>query len=499
MYLLGYDIGSSSIKAAVINGENGRLLANSISPSQEMDISAPQPGWAEQSPEMWWEHVKNATAMLANEFDGSMYDIGAVGISYQMHGLVVVDKAQHALRPSIIWCDSRAVSIGDKAFDEIGPDRCLTHLLNSPGNFTASKLAWIKRNEPDIFTRIDQIMLPGDYIAMRLAGATSTTETGLSEGIFWDYQNEGLSDLVLDYYGFDKRLIPRVYPSFSIPGEVQASVAAELGLKAGIPISYRAGDQPNNALALNVLQPGELAASAGTSGVVYGISSTPLYDPKTRVNTFLHVNHSKAKPRFGVLLCVNGTGRMNSWLKQLFSHAGNQADYAGLNSTASAIPIGSDKLVILPFGNGAERTLHNRDIGASIHNLQLNTHNRGHILRAAQEGIAFAMNYGVSIMRGMGMEIDMIRGTHSGMFLSDIYTEAFANITGATIELYDTDGAQGAARGAGIGCGYFKSPNDAFDGLQPIKKIEPDESLRASYAEAYSLWEDDLNKQLPSS
>ena len=496
MYLLGYDIGSSSIKAAIIDGATGKFLASATSPSQELEIAAPKPGWAEQSPEEWWDHVKIATTMLAQQLDGSMHDVGAIGISYQMHGLVVVDKQQQVLRPSIIWCDSRAVAIGDKAFDAIGHDRCLSRLLNSPGNFTASKMRWIKENEPDIYSKIDSLMLPGDYIALRLTGAASTTETGLSEGIFWDYQEEELSNLILDHYDFDRRLIPPAYPSFAIQGELLEAVAKELDLKPRIPISYRAGDQPNNALALNVLNPGELAASAGTSGVVYGISPIPIYDPETRVNTFIHVNHTKEQQRFGVLLCVNGTGRLNSWLKQLFSEAGNAARYEDLNKVAGEVPIGSDELVILPFGNGAERTLLNRDIGASIHNLQFNTHTKGHMLRAAQEGIAFAMNYGLAVIREMGMDINVIRAANTGMFQSEIFQDVFTNITGATIELYDSDGAIGAARGAGIGCGYFSSPEDAFEGLRAIKIIDPDAALQGRYAEIYSIWVEELSRQL---
>ena len=497
LYLLGYDIGSSSVKAAVIDGASGKLLASAASPATEMEIKAPRPGWAEQAPVLWWEHVKISTSMLREELGASLGNVGAIGISYQMHGLVTVDKNQHVLRPAIIWCDSRAVGIGERAFKEIGPERSLTHLLNSPGNFTASKLRWVQENEPDIYSKIDCIMLPGDYIAMKMTGSPSTTETGLSEGIFWDYKSEGLSDLVLSCYELDRHLIPQVYPSFSIQGELLASTANELGLPAGIPISYRAGDQPNNALALNVLQPGEWAASAGTSGVVYGISAEPIYDVETRVNTFIHVNHTSDRRRYGVLLCVNGTGRLNSWLKSLFYDGESSVSpYDEMNQRAQAVPIGADDLVFLPFGNGAERTLMNKDIGAALLNLQLNMHTMGHILRAAQEGIAFAMNYGVSIMRDMGMELNTIRATHSGMFLSPLFTEAFTNATGVTLEIYDTDGAQGAARGAGIGAEYFRSEEEAFGGLVPVKTISPVRALQEKYGAAYHKWRLALHKQI---
>jgi xylulokinase len=499
MHVLGYDIGSSSIKAAIIDAESGRLAAGASSPETELDISAPKRGWAEQKPDTWWEHVKLATAEISGELGDKMHDVAAIGISYQMHGLVVVDKDQQVLRPSIIWCDSRAVDIGDEAFRELGPEHCLRSFLNSPGNFTASKLKWVKDNEPALYAQIDKIMLPGDYIAMKLTGSVATSISGLSEGILWDYLEEGPAQAILDYYGISGDLIPEVYPNFAIQGELSSAAAAELGLKPGIPVSYRAGDQPNNALAVNVLQPGELAASAGTSGVVYGVSPSPIYDPESRVNTFIHVNHSSEKPSYGVLLCVNGTGSLNSWLKHQFM-GGREEDsiYDEMNRLASNVSIGSENLIILPYGNGAERTLNNRDIGASIHNLQLNTHTRGHILRAAQEGIAFSLNYGVGIMRDMGLEISAVRGTHSGMFHSPLYAEVFANVTGAVLELYNTDGAEGAARGAGIGAEIFKDPADAFSGFNPIKVYEPIRELQDTYQEAYAKWYQVLTNTLPS-
>ncbi|MEE9167603.1 MAG: FGGY family carbohydrate kinase [Candidatus Neomarinimicrobiota bacterium] len=499
MYLLGYDIGSSSIKAAVIDAESGQLATRASSPDTELDISAPKRGWAEQEPETWWEHVKLATAEMSGKLGETMQDIAAIGISYQMHGLVVVDKDHQALRPSIIWCDSRAVDIGEEAFRVLGPEYCLSHFLNSPGNFTASKLKWVKDNEPELFSEIDRFMLPGDYIAMKLTGFSSTTESGLSEGILWDYVEKGLAQPILDQYGIPSDLVPEVYPSFSIQGKLTRGPAAELGLKPGIPLSYRAGDQPNNALSVNVLKPGELAASAGTSGVVYGVSQSASYDQQSRVNTFIHVNHDQDNPSYGVLLCVNGTGSLNSWLKgMLEGGGGSELSYKTMNRLAADIPIGSEDLIILPYGNGAERTLNNRDIGASIHNLQLNTHTQGHILRAAQEGIAFALNYGVGIMREMGLEISTVRATRSGMFLSPLYAEIFANVTGAVLELYDTDGAEGAARGAGIGAGIFKDPTDAFSGFNPIEVHEPIRELQETYQEAYSKWYQVLKHFLPS-
>ena len=486
MYLLGFDIGSSSVKTSLVNAKNGKCVASAFYPKSEAPITAVQPGWAEQDPEMWWTNLKLALADVMAASGAKAEDVDAIGISYQMHGLVCVDKNQQVLRPSIIWCDSRAVPFGEKAFKEIGEEMCLKHLLNSPGNFTASKLAWVKKNEPELFERIDKIMLPGDYIAMRLTGEACTTVSGLSEGMLWDFQKNDVADFLLEYYGFDRSVIPAIRPTFSEQGRMTAQAAAELGLKEGTPITYRAGDQPNNALSLNVFNPGEIASTAGTSGVVYGVNGVTDYDPLSRVNTFAHVNHTGTDPRTGVLLCINGTGILNSWMKR--NVAPENISYAEMNDLAAQAPIGSAGVSIMPFGNGAERMLQNQEVGCSIHGVNFNIHGKHHLLRAAQEGIVFSFKYGIEIMQGMGMNISKIHAGHANMFLSPIFRNTLAGVTGATIELYDTDGSVGAAKGAGMGAGIYKDNNEAFATLEKLQVIEPVEADRAAYAEAYERW-----------
>jgi len=490
MLLLGIDLGSSSVKASVIDGETGNCLATAWHPKDEMKIIAHNPGWAEQEPEDWWSNLKTSILDCTHQLGSISKSIGAIGISYQMHGLVTVGNDGKVLRPSIIWCDSRAVRYGEKAFNALGSDFCLSRLLNSPGNFTASKLAWVKENEPELYARISKIMLPGDYIAMRLTGETVTTFTGLSEGIFWDFRKNGLSTEIMDFFGFSKDLIPEQKESFSVQGRLLKSIASELGLPEGIPVSYRAGDQPNNALSLNVLEPGEVAATAGTSGVIYGVTDKTRFDPESRVNTFLHVNHSSDKQRLGVLLCINGTGILNSWLRK---NSGNNLSYDEMNVLASNVAPGSDGLAILPFGNGAERMLLNRDIGCRISGLNFNRHLNSHLFRAAQEGIAFSFRYGLDIMKETGIDPGLIRAGSANMFLSPVFREALSCITGVEISLYNTDGSIGAARGAGIGCGFYKSEKEAFAGLKPVGRTGPDTSKVRSYEEAYLKWKDILS------
>lgn len=492
MYLLGFDIGSSSVKASLVKTDTGTCVASSYFPKQEMTIHAIKAGWAEQDPSTWWENLKLATREVLSISGVKGSDIKAIGISYQMHGLVCIDKNHEVLRSSIIWCDSRAVSYGEKAFKEIGEKHCLEHLLNSPGNFTASKLKWVKENEPELFNKIYKILLPGDYVALKLTGEVNSTISGLSEGIFWDFKNNQLADFLLNNYGFSKDVIPTLLPTFSEQGKVSATAAQELGLAPGIPVAYRAGDQPNNAFSLNVLNPGEIAATAGTSGVVYGVSDVVRYDPLSRVNTFAHVNHSQQQTRLGVLLCINGTGILNSWVKRNLGFA--ETSYKELDEAAASIPIGSDGLIILPFGNGAERVLGNANPGSWFGNINFNTHSNKHMLRAAQEGIVFSFHYGMEVMKETGIKPAVIRAGNANMFLSPIFRDTLAGVSGASIELYDTDGAQGAAKGAGVGAGIYKSFQEAFHGLHKIKTIDPDTSKQQQYKEAYNRWQEALLK-----
>ena len=488
MYLLGYDIGSSSVKASLVDAQSGKCVASAFYPKTEAAIIAVKPGWAEQEPSSWWENLKLATAYIMAASAADPKDIKAIGISYQMHGLVCVDKDQNVLRPSIIWCDSRAVPYGQKAFDQIGHENCLSHLLNSPGNFTASKLAWVKENEPELYAKIYKIMLPGDYIAMKLSGEICTTISGLSEGMLWDFAEGAPAQMLLDYYGIDRSLIADIKPTFSEQGRVSAAAAAELGLAEGIPITYRAGDQPNNALSLNVFNPGEIASTAGTSGVVYGVLGEVNYDPKSRVNTFAHVNHTPDQTRLGVLLCINGTGILNSWMKRNVAPEG--ISYAEMNDLAAKAPIGSAGVSIMPFGNGAERMLENKEVGSSIHGVNFNVHDKSHLLRAAQEGIVFSFKYGIEVMEQMGMNVNKIHAGHANMFLSPIFRDTLAGVSGAVIELYDTDGSVGAAKGAGIGAGIYKDNTEAFATLEKLAVIEP--AHTAEYTEAYETWKSRL-------
>lgn len=494
MYLLGYDIGSSSVKASIVESQSGRVVASAFNPKQEAPIMSLRQGWAEQDPDSWWDYLRQSTheVLTASEIDA--HDIAAIGISYQMHGLVCVDESMHVLRPAIIWCDSRGVPFGERAFNELGSGQCLSHLLNSPGNFTASKLAWVKENEPQLFERIHKIMLPGDYVAMRMSGNCCTTISGLSEMMLWDFHDKRPAGFLMDYFGFPQTILPEIVPTFSEQGRLMRSAADDLGLAEGTPITYRAGDQPNNALSLNVFNPGEIASTAGTSGVVYGVSGVVAHDALSRVNIFAHVNYSPDVDRLGVMHCLNGTGILNSWIRRNVADAG--MSYAAMNAVAASVPIGSEGVSILPFGNGAERILQNKEVGCSIHGIDFNRHTKQHLMRAAQEGIVFAFKYGIDVMEQIGMPVSVIHAGNANMFLSDIFKATLAGVTGATIDIYDTDGSVGAARAAGMGVGIYADNAEAFSTLRKIKVIEPDVTRAEEYRSAYGRWKEILERNI---
>ncbi len=490
MLLLGIDVGTSSVKVSVLDAGTMKPIASAQYPDVEAPIISLKPGWAEQDPEQWWLYVKQAIARALSSGSFDPKSIGAVGIAYQMHGLVALDTTGAPIRNSIIWCDSRAVATGEEAYQKMGGALVLPELLNAPGNFTAAKLGWVKKQEPDLYAKIHKVMLPGDYIAYRLTGEVTTTASALSEGIFWDFQTNTLSEKLMHAFGFEGSLIPDIQPVFGNHGMLSAKAAALLGLRQGIPVTYKSGDQPNNALSLNVMRPGEVAATAGTSGVIYGVADSPVFDPSCRVNSFAHVNHRREHTSVGVLLCINGCGIMNKSMRLL---TGASHSYAAINHEAAGVEPGSEGLTILPFGNGSERILRNANPGAQVHGWDLNVHRPAHFYRAAQEGIAFAFRYGVDIMRENGMNPGLIRAGFTNMFLSEVFTQTLVNVLDIPVELYDSDGSVGAALGAGIGAGCF-TENDLHQALTKRATIHPTDTIR--YTEFYERWLTLLEKSL---
>jgi xylulokinase len=485
MYAIGYDIGSSSVKASIVKIDSGAIMATGKYPASEMPIEAKQAGWAEQDPEMWWEAVCILTKSLLAKNNIDPKHILSIGIGYQMHGLVLVDKNCTVLRPSIIWCDSRASHIGENALQDLGATYCLGHLLNSPGNFTASKLKWVKDNEPELFAKVHKWMLPGDFIAMKFSGVITSTVSGYSEGMFWDFKKNSRATTLLEYYDIPLDMMPDLVETFSIQGQVTNDAADSTGLSLGTPITYRAGDQPNNALALKVLHPGDVAATGGTSGVVYAVTDKLNHDIQSRVNGFAHVNHSADQNRIGQLLCINGCGILYAWMrKQVAAHG---QTYDNMETQLSSIPIGSEGLMILPFGNGSERILNDKMTGARIDNLQFNIHTQAHLFRAALEGIVFSFAYGLEILKSIGVNPRTIKVGNDNLFLSDTFSSSMANLLQCNIEMYETNGAVGAAKASMVAIGKFTSIDDAISEMKPLKVTEYN-SNNDQYQEAFGRW-----------
>lgn len=492
MYWIGFDIGSSSIKVALIKASNGAVKDIVQEPKKEMPIDSAHIGWGEQNPELWWKYACLATQQLISKNSIDKNSIKGIGISYQMHGLVVVDESLEVLRPSIIWCDSRAVDLGEQLFQSSGEQKCVSHLLNSPGNFTLSKLKWVKDNEPELYNKIYKFMLPGDFLAMKLTGSCVTTPSGLSEGIMWDFKENKVANWLLEDTGIDPSLVPEIRPSFSEQGRVSKKGGEESGLPEGIPVMYRAGDQPNNALALNVMEPGQIAATGGTSGVVYAISGQKKTQEHTRINSFAHVNHTNDKIRIGKLLCINGTGIQYNWVR---SEISSGLSYDTMNQQADSVPIGSDGLHILPFGNGAERMLNNINKGSRILNVNFNVHKAPHIYRAALEGIAFSFVYGMEILKNDGVDISSIKAGNDNLFRAGIFSKTIATLSNSKIDIVETTGAVGAARAAACAFGDFASIGEATASDKIEQTYTPDTSTEA-YQEAYQAWKNNLNEYI---
>ena len=494
MYTIGYDIGSSSVKAALVEASTGKVLARVQAPAEEMSMDAPQAGWAEQDPEAWYRYVIQTTQDLLARTQVPADAIKAVGIGYQMHGLVLVDDKHEVVRPSIIWCDGRAVETGERAFNGIGAETCLGHCLNSPGNFTAAKLKWVADHEPENYARTAHAMLPGDYIALRLSGEPTTTITGLSEGVMWDFKENTQADLVLEEMQLDADKLCRRVPAVGLQGKVSDKAAAETGLVAGTIVGYRAGDQPNNAMSLNVIKPGEVAATAGTSGVVYGVTDRLAYDPGQRVNSFAHVNHSEDDTRIGILLCINGTGIAHRWIRQQVCSPGTT--YENMETLAAEVPIGSDGLHFLPFGNGPERMLQNREVGARLLGMDFNRHTRAHLVRAGIEGVAFSFVYGMRIMKELGVELSTIRVGNDNMFQSHLFATTISTLTGATIEIHNTNGAVGAALASGVAAGLRPDLPSAVGEQEVLGRVTPRPDDLPALERAYAKWEKALQTAL---
>jgi xylulokinase len=492
MYLLGLDIGSSSVKAALVSAQTGQTVATAQAPATEMTIESPQPGWAEQSPDSWWMYACEAIRAVLAQVEQK--EVLSIGIAYQMHGLVTLDAAHQVVRPAIIWCDSRAVQTGQLAWEALGASHCLEHYLNSPGNFTASKLRWVQQQEPHLFERIRYAMLPGDYIAWRLTGEVTTTISGLSEGVFWDFRRDQLAEDLLAHFNIPKDMLPPLSATFGEQGRVHPDAAAQLGIRAGVPVTYRAGDQPNNALAVNVLEPGEVAATGGTSGVVYGVTDQLVADRDQRVNSFAHVNHAADAPRIGVLLCINGAGAAYAWARRSLGHSGRSYDELGL--LVDTAPVGSDGLLVLPFGNGAERMLQNRDIGAHWVGLNYARHTPKHIMRAHLEGVAFAFVYGMRAMQTMGQDVSLIRVGNDNMFRSEVFSQTIATLMNCQIEQLRTNGATGAAIASGVGAGLYAHVREGLGQLTVARRDLPNPAFKSALTEAYSRWEQALEHRL---
>lgn len=472
MAFLGIDVGTSSVKVSIV-GEDGVILASATAPaSSERAINSPNPNWAEQNPEDWWEDAQQAILNLPLE---ARLQVEAIGIAYQMHGLVLVDSQFQPVRPSIIWCDGRNIQESQILAESLGLDALENRLLNKPGTLTLAKLAWVAEHEPETLAKAHTFGLPGDFIAYKLTGEWSTTKSGYSEMVGWDFGASIPFEEGFRKAGW-KLPLPEARPNLEEGAPIQKVIAEKLGLPPSARVTYRAGDQPNNAFGLGVLQQGETAISAGTSGVLYGIgdSSPGLHEG---INRFLHVNS-----QIGVLMCLNGVGSALAFARRTWFQ--NQS-YEALSELASqANP--ENCPYFFPFGNGAERILSERAF-SGFTELDFNRHNLPELARSVFEGIAFAYRLGSEKMEKAGCLSKVVNGTESGLLKSSFFAQLLANELQVELILSEGDGSTAAARGAALGIKKIL-PKPA-----PLKRYLP---TSPANHERFSHWHKILEKFL---
>ena len=318
----------------------------------------------------------------------------------------------------------------------------------------------------------------------------TTTKTGLSEGMLWDYKNNSVADFLLKYYEIDSSLIPKIVPTFGFQCKLNKKGSSECGLLEDIPIYYRAGDQPNNALSLNVLNPGEIAATAGTSGVVFAVTDNVKTNESERINNFLHVNINNSIS-LGKLLCINGAGIQYAKLKNEL----NINSYDEMNKLSSVVEVGSKQLTYLPFGNGSERMLNNINVGSKMLNFDINIHKKEHVIRATLEGIAFAFVYGMQILINDGVKPKVIRAGNDNLFKSKVFGETISTLINTDIEIYETTGAFGAARAVDLRNRDFNKFENNIIENDFLRTFSPQPNLN-DYKNAYNLWVEKLELTL---
>ncbi|HOD80027.1 MAG TPA: xylulokinase [Phycisphaerae bacterium] len=489
-YYLGIDIGTSGTKALVMDAR-AKVLATATG---EHAISAPRPGWSEQDPANWWQATVRAVRQAIAKAGVDGRQVAGIGLSGQMHGLVILDRGGKVLRPSIIWNDQRTAREAAEIEAAVGGKKKLIALVGNVAqtSFTLTKLLWVRRNEPKIYDKIAHMLLPKDYIRLRLTGEFVGDVSDMSGTLILDQKKRNWSKKIISTFQLDQRILPPVVESHEITGRLTADVAEQLGLSAGTPVVGGGGDQPAGAVGNGVVVEGLTSATMGTSGVVYVHSSGYRTDPQSRVGTFC----SCVQDEYCLFGCILSAGGSFQWFRNTLGQAEvKQAKkqrcdpYELLTAQAAAAPAGCEGVFWLPYLTG-ERTPHGDPYARACWIGMHSRTTRNELVRSVMEGATFGMNDAVTLLRELGLSIRQIRLSGGGA-RSEFWRQLQADIYNATcVTINAEEGpAYGVALLAAAGTGRFKNVREACKaGISITRTIKPDAKSRKLYAQYYTQY-----------
>jgi len=480
MWFLGMDVGTGGTRAVVVDSE-GRLISGAS--SEHAPFRAEHPGWAEQDPEDWWRAAQEAIRGALAAAPEPRQPIGALALTGQMHGAVMLDEDGGVLRPALIWCDTRTQPECDWLTERIGYER-LIELTCNPAlpNFTLTKLLWVKTHQPEIFARIRHVMCPKDYVRYRLTGEFAIDVQEASGTLLLDVTHRRWSQPVAEAAGISESWLPRVFESPEICARISESGAAATGLKAGTPVAAGAGDQGAGAVGMGILRPGSVSATIGTSGVVFAATAEPTKDPKGRLHTFCH-----AVPGvWHVMGVTQSAGLSLRWLRDTF-FAG--CSYDALSEAAAKVPAGSEGLAWAPYLLG-ERTPHlDPEVRAAFTGIGMQ-HTAAHFTRAVLEGVAYSLQDTFTLFAELGIPVSGIR-LGGGGARGGLWRNIQAGVYGHAVEILTAEegGAFGCALMAGVGAGHWSSLDEACGvAIEVAQRIRPEAAEAAAYKTGYASW-----------
>jgi xylulokinase len=451
----------------------------------EYDFSVPRPLWSEQAPGLWWDGTVAAIRSVVASTGVSGEDIAAIGLTGQMHGAVVLDRAGEVLRPAILWNDQRTGPECDVIREAVGPERLVAITGNDAlTGFTAPKLVWIRDHEPEIWQRVAHVLLPKDFVRLRLTGAYALDKADGAGTILFDLAARDWSPEVLHALEIDPAWMPPTFEGPAVTGAITREAAAATGLREGTPVVAGGGDQAANGVGVGAVVPGVIALSLGTSGVIFAATDQPLFEPQGRVHAFCHAVPERWH-MMSVMLSAAGSLR---WFRDALAPG---VAFGELVASAIDVPVGSEGLLFLPYLTG-ERSPHPDPLARGAFVGLTLAHDRRHLTRAVLEGVAYGLRDGLDLMTDAGMPAPSQIRASGGGTASPLWRQILADVLGAEIATVNT--TEGAAYGAGllaaVGAGWFPSVDAACEALVTATTAATPGPDAPAYADAHAIYRD---------